>query len=56
MKLAIQVKNLGEDAFESLIKLQLPEGVSYINVFKVKSVSIVCIRFDISCMCYLLCT
>ncbi|KAI0242235.1 Integrin alpha-PS2 [Lamellibrachia satsuma] len=37
MKLAIQVKNLGEDAFESLIKLQLPEGVSYINVFKVKS-------------------
>ena len=39
MKLAIQVKNLGEDSFESLVKVQLPEGVSYINVLKVKSVS-----------------
>ncbi|KAK2177777.1 hypothetical protein NP493_580g01067 [Ridgeia piscesae] len=37
MNLAIQVKNLGEDAFESLVKVQLPEGVSYINVLKVKS-------------------
>ena len=40
MNLAIQVKNLGEDAFESLVKVQLPEGVSYINVLKVKSVSV----------------
>ena len=39
MNLAIQVKNLGEDSFESLVKVQLPEGVSYINVLKVKSVS-----------------
>ena len=34
-----QVTNLGEDSYETQIKIEMPPGVSYINVHKVESAS-----------------
>ena len=41
LDIAVYVSNEGEDAFESEVKITLPPGVSYVNVYEINSVSLI---------------